>query len=473
MSGSSRSGRLSPLRVGLLILAVVLLAAAAGTGGYAETRAVRRHVNPTAAPTPSPVPPEVREATASPTPAPSSDAPEPSAAEVAAALRSAVAAPALGGRLLARVIDVQSGAVLYDHEGAQTAPPASTAKLLTAAAALTVYAPTERITTRVVAGGTPGTVVLVGAGDPTLTAAAAGQPGAYPDAARISDLAAQIKASGVAVRAIVVDDSLFTGPSVSPAWAPGDAPSSYALPITAVMVDGGRATPSAPVRSGTPDLAAGQALAVALGEPGLPVGRGTAPTSAGTVLASVQSPPMTTLVAQMLQNSDNVIAEMLARLVAVKTEKPASFTGAAAAISEVLGTAGVHVGSGMLDGSGLAAGDRLSPATLTDVLHLIATSNSGPAAVVTALPVAGWSGTLSDRYVSGATGSSAAGDVRAKTGTLTGVSSLAGFVHDSSGRLLAFALIADQVGPSVAATDRAESALDAVAATLAGCGCQS
>jgi D-alanyl-D-alanine carboxypeptidase/D-alanyl-D-alanine-endopeptidase (penicillin-binding protein 4) len=61
--------------------------------------------------------------------------------------------------------------------------------------------------------------------------------------------------------------------------------------------------------------------------------------------------------------------------------------------------------------------------------------------------------------------------VRAKTGTLTAVSSLAGIVHDADGRLITFALVADQVPPGVEATRAAEAALDRVAAVLAACGC--
>jgi D-alanyl-D-alanine carboxypeptidase/D-alanyl-D-alanine-endopeptidase (penicillin-binding protein 4) len=123
----------------------------------------------------------------------------------------------------------------------------------------------------------------------------------------------------------------------------------------------------------------------------------------------------------------------------------------------------------MFDGSGLAASDRLDAATLTGVLRLaVTTPRLHP--LLAGLPVAGWSGTLDNRYLSG-TAASAAGDVRAKTGTLTAVSTLAGVVHTRSGRLLVFAFLADRVPPSYAGTTAADAALDRVAAALASCGC--
>jgi D-alanyl-D-alanine carboxypeptidase/D-alanyl-D-alanine-endopeptidase (penicillin-binding protein 4) len=304
----------------------------------------------------------------------------------------------------------------------------------------------------------PGTVVLVGGGDPTLTAAAPGKPGAYPGAARISDLARQLR--GVRVTRVEVDDSLFTGPAVSPYWAPEDVPSDYAAPIMSSTVDGGRDEPAADRRSTTPDLAAGQALAAALGVH--QVARATAPPHARTV-ASVESAPIGTLVDQMLQLSDNVIAETLARQVALAEHQPASFAGATAAVRAVLVRLGVSIGAGLVDGSGLAAGDRLSADTLNRLL-LLATKRT---AVLDMLPVAAWSGTLSGRFVR----SAGAGVVRAKTGTLTSVSTLAGLVQDKDGRLLAFALLADRVGPTTADTERAEAALDRAASALASCGC--
>jgi D-alanyl-D-alanine carboxypeptidase/D-alanyl-D-alanine-endopeptidase (penicillin-binding protein 4) len=169
----------------------------------------------------------------------------------------------------------------------------------------------------------------------------------------------------------------------------------------------------------------------------------------------------------MLQQSDNVIAECMARQVALAVHQPASFVGAAHAIRSVLQRLGTDPGSGLVDGSGLAAKDRLSPADLVGVLRLIA-GQTRPALhnVLAGLPIAGWSGTLADRYLSGAS-RVAAGVVRAKTGTLTGVSTLAGLVHDQSGRLLVFAFMADGV-PSTYDADRA---LDVLAAKLATCGC--
>jgi D-alanyl-D-alanine carboxypeptidase/D-alanyl-D-alanine-endopeptidase (penicillin-binding protein 4) len=388
--------------------------------------------------------------------------PIPQAHVLATRLRPLLRAPGLGPQVRAEVVDAVSGDRLFAAAAQRPVPPASTAKLLTAAALLTVRPPTYRIITTVRAGS-GGTITLVGGGDPTISGAPRGKPTAYPEAARLTDLADQILRAHVPVRRIVVDDALFTGPAISPAWAPGDVPSSYASAITAVMADGGRAAPADAVRSATPDLAAGHELAAALHEPNLPVSRAT--TGTGRVVARVESAPLSVLIEQMLQESDNVIAECLARQVAIARHEPASFTGAAAAIRQVLHGLHLSVGSGMVDGSGLAARDRLSVATLADVLEtVIARPSLHP--VLAGLPVAGWSGTLDTRYLSGRA-RAGAGVVRAKTGTLTGVSALAGVVHDASGRLLVFAFDADRVQSTTAA----DAALDDLAAALARCGC--
>jgi D-alanyl-D-alanine carboxypeptidase/D-alanyl-D-alanine-endopeptidase (penicillin-binding protein 4) len=450
-------------RTALRVALIVLLAAVTALGAFAVTRSVRTDRRITISVHPPPQVAVAASSTPAPAPTPTTSVPAPTRAGVSSALAASLRASGLGSQVRARVIDAASGAVVLDRDGSASAAPASTAKLLTAAALLALRRPTDRLRTAVRAGPA-GSIVLVGAGDPTLTAAPAGAPGRYAGAARLSDLAAQLRARHVRVTKIVLAGGLFAGPTVSPAWAAGDVPSDYGAAITAVMADGGRAGPDDINRSAEPDLAAGRSFARLLGVPTVPVTRGTS-AGRGTVLATVSSAPLAELVRQMLRSSDNVIAECLARQVALATHRPATFTGAAAAVAAEMRRLGVEVGSGMVDGSGLAARDRLSPAVLTGVLRVVVRTPR-LRDLLDGLPVAGWSGTLVGRYVAG-TSRSAVGVVRAKTGTLTGVSALAGLVHDRSGALLAFAVIADRA-PN---TQAAEAALDDVTGRLAQCGC--
>ena len=417
-----------------------------------------------ASPTPSPL--------VTPTPvlaAPATGRPQ-TAAGTAAALAAPLSDGRLGPRVSAVVLDADSGQVLLDRGSGNLVIPASTAKLATAVALLAVTGPDQRLTTTVVAGARPGEVVLVGGGDATLSGAPAAQPTAYEGAARISTLAAAArKARAGKVTRVVVDSSLFPGPAMAPSWDPRDVDGGYITPISATMVDAGRQE-GLRARSAAPDLQAGKALAVALGAPTAAVVRGKAPAGAAT-LARVRSQPIPRLVEQMLLASDNVLAEALARQVAVAERQPAGFTGAAAATRTVLGRLGLPAtGDKLVDGSGLSLQDRVTPALLAGLLRVAA----GPAdprlhALVPGLPVSGYLGTLDDRYRTGPA-ALAAGEVRAKTGTLDGVSSLAGLVRGSGGRLLAFAVVADRVQPG--GTRPAEAALDEVAATLARCACR-
>ncbi|MGY1914786.1 D-alanyl-D-alanine carboxypeptidase/D-alanyl-D-alanine endopeptidase [Blastococcus sp. SYSU DS0973] len=399
----------------------------------------------------------------------SADAPVPSPAVLEATLTPLVTGPALGPGTTAQVVDVATGQVLYDQDAAAPLTPASTVKLLTTAAALITLDPAERFETTVVSGAAPGEVVLVGGGDPTLSRTEPSQT--YPGAPTMADLATQVVAAlpaGTAVTRVVVDNSLFTGPLTAGGWGPGDAPSSYAAPITAAAVDGARVSPGATARSGQPGLDAGAALADALGAPGAAVVLGQAPADAKT-LGTVQSAPVSRLVEQALSMSDNVLAESLARQVALARNEPASFEGAARAVVDALEEAGLDVsGVTLADGSGLAQGNRVTAEVLTAVMRGAADGSLGDASgLLAGLPVAGYDGTLADRGDDDP--ATAPGTVRAKTGTLLGVNALAGTVVTADGRLLAFAVVADEATGSEAA---AEAALDQIAATLAACGCR-
>jgi D-alanyl-D-alanine carboxypeptidase/D-alanyl-D-alanine-endopeptidase (penicillin-binding protein 4) len=395
-----------------------------------------------------------------------SDAPVPDPDVLSGRLTPLLTAAGLGSGVSAEVVDVATGDVLLDLDADDPAVPASTAKLLTAAAALTTLDPGDTLETTVVAGSTPGEVVLVGGGDPTLSRTSPSQT--YAGAPTLADLATQVVAAmpaGTPVTRVVVDSSLFTGPLTASGWGTGDAPSSYAAPVTATAVDGARVSPGAQARSGQPGLDAGAAFADALGARGATVVLGEAPAGAET-LATVHSAPVARLVEQALSMSDNMLAEALARQVALARDLPASFEGAAQAVTGALADAGVDVsGVTLSDGSGLSREDLVPAAVLTAVVAGAADGSlEGASALLSGLPVAGYDGTLFDRGDAGA----APGTVRAKTGTLLGVHALAGTVVTTDGRLLAFAVVADGSGNEAAA----EAALDDVAAALAGCGCR-
>ncbi|WP_309147330.1 D-alanyl-D-alanine carboxypeptidase/D-alanyl-D-alanine endopeptidase, partial [Modestobacter versicolor] len=399
----------------------------------------------------------------------SADAPVPDPTALLAVLRPLLTAPPLGTGLSAEVVDVATGQVLFDQDAADpNSTPASTAKLLTGLAALTTLGPTETFTTTVVAGSSPGQVVLVGGGDPTLSTVAPSTD--YPGAATVADLAGQVQQAlgGQPVSSVVVDNSLFTGPLTASGWGPEDAPSTYAAPVTATAVDGARVEPGEDQRSGSPGTDAGRALAAALGAPGAAVELGTAPAGAAT-LGSVESAPVERLVEQALTASDNLLAETLGRQVALARGLPASFDGAAAGVTAALAEAGLDTaGLALFDASGLSQGDRAPAGLLVDVLQGAADGSlPGGDGLLSGLPIAGFTGTLTERAVEA--GKAGPGTVRAKTGTLLGVNALAGTVVTTDGRLLAFAFVADAVVGSLTA---AEGSLDAVADALAGCGCR-
>ncbi|MBM7458433.1 D-alanyl-D-alanine carboxypeptidase/D-alanyl-D-alanine-endopeptidase (penicillin-binding protein 4) [Rhodococcus coprophilus] len=430
-------------------------------GGAFAVYDVRTTSSATIVPAPAPV-------VADPLVAPvADDAPAPVPAALAAALDGAVKNPALG-TFGGSVTDAATGTVLWSQDPDRPMTPASTTKMLVTAAASLLLPSDHRITTRVVEGSRPGEVVLVAGGDPTLTAQPVGEDGFYPGGPRIADLAQQLQRSGAAVDAVVVDVGIYSGPTLATGWDPSDVGDGFVAPIEPVMLDGGRLQPleDESPRSATPALDAGRALAVALGVDPANVTIGTA--SPGTApMASVQSAPLRTRLEQMVQRSDNVLAETIGREVAISAGTAPTFAGAVETVTRTLQDAGIDTtGVTLQDLSGLSLDNRI-PARALDSILARAAGPDEPALrpMLDYLPVAGATGTLSDRY--GTTARAGAGWVRAKTGTLSLVSGLSGYVVDVDGRVLTFALLSNDRFPG-----EARPALDDIAAVLRGCGCR-
>jgi D-alanyl-D-alanine carboxypeptidase/D-alanyl-D-alanine-endopeptidase (penicillin-binding protein 4) len=416
------------------------------------------------------VPPPPPAVTAKPSIMPVADsAPMPTTSALAAALAAAVADPNLG-RLGGRVTDAMSGKELWQQLDDAPMQPASTNKTLTSAAALLALDREARVTTRVVAATQPGAVVLVGGGDPTLSAAPPGQETWYHGAARISDLADQVRRSGVTPMAVQVDTSLFSGPTMAPGWDPADIEGGDIAPIESVMLDAGRIQPATDEsrRSVTPALDAGRALAAALGVDSQQVTITGHPVPVGArQLAAVQSAPLIDRLNEMMNVSDNVMAECIAREVAASMHRPLSFAGAVDAVTNRLNTAHIDTGSATLhDSSGLSVDDRLTAKILDSVVQAAAGPDQPTLRpLLDLLPIAGGSGTLSDRFLDATPNAGPAGWLRAKTGSLTAINALAGVVTDRSGRVLTFALISNDAGPT------GRTAIDTLAASLWSCGC--
>ncbi|MEU0953760.1 D-alanyl-D-alanine carboxypeptidase/D-alanyl-D-alanine-endopeptidase [Streptomyces niveus] len=466
-------------------------AAQGGTGGaHHDGKRVR---------TPAPAPSAARVLAELGVSAESLSAPADLPGDLTTTLGPLLESPDLGPEPAASVVDVATGEQLYGQRADRLMAPASTIKIATAVAALSALGPDHRIPTTVVtadggkgdddkpagkSGDKPGSdaddkpddrpgdeadgkgedpteITLVGGGDATLDRAGLRSLAA--------DTARALRDRGVHRVTVRFDVSLYSGPREHPI-----GPNDNIAPVTALMAGQGRLDGSAAdsfggpaPRSGDPAGDAADVFADLLRERGLGTSgqpaAGKAPQDADR-LAVTYSRPVSTLVERMLTNSDNDIAESLVRQTAIEAGRPASFAGAQQAVQAELKKLKLPVDGVLLrDGSGLNRHDRLTGGLLTALLARAADPGRPELRpVLTGLPVAGFSGTLQGRYTD-ADATTGSGLIRAKTGTLTGVNSLAGTVVGPGGRLLAFAFLA-QDAP---APDTAQRALDHLSAELA------
>lgn len=393
--------------------------------------------------------------------------PELDATAVGDRLRSAWSDPALG-RLKGFAVDAVPGDSALDYGRSANLPliPASTTKLLTAVTILTALAPDARFRTTVRQRGD--TVYLVGGGDPQLVSTPTG-PAADSDASltRLARLTAQALPLGARV-AVRYDASLFDPPYRQPYWKPDFLPIGVVAPASALAVDGGRLSPAGLARSPDPARAAAVRFAGLLREQGVEVVEGVASALAqGKRIAAVQSATLADLVEHMLLTSDNTEAEVLAHHAGRVLLDDPTFSGGARATLEVLGDLGVETaGISLWDGSGLSRANRISPAQLVAVLRAAVDDRTAALwPVLTGLPVAAFDGSLAFRFGQ-AQARAGRGAVTGKTGTLTGVSVLAGILQGRDGSLIAYAAQTNAVN-----SYPASAAIDDLVSGLAGCGC--
>ena len=469
---TSVSRRPVPWIAGGLAAVLVLGSGGAVAVAAATTPAPRSSAAPAARATPSAPPSGTAAPAPTPTPTPTGRAvPEDVAGP--AALRSCTittAASASGlGAFQGYVMDAETGDVLFSRKGDQAAQTGSIMKTLTTATALAVLGGDHRIPTTVTREG-GNAVALVGHGDATLSD---GGATVYPGAPTLAQLAQQVKAElgSAPVTTIVTDDTYWDDADAwDPTWPESERTIGYQPRVTALMVDGDRAAPGAQTspRSTDPVGRAGALFRTALANAGV-AGAANAQiveraTTSTDTIASVSSQPVSTLIGQMIPNSDNTLAEMLARV----SSKESGADGSAASLTSVYQSALRSYGvdpSGIVikDGSGESAANAVSPNFVAHLMVQVADGAKGLGTLANALPVSGQSGTLASRF----TGANAVarGKVHAKTGWIDSANTLGGYIDAADGSRLTFAFYA--IGSSRAA---ALPALDAVTAATYSCG---
>ncbi|MDI3406781.1 D-alanyl-D-alanine carboxypeptidase/D-alanyl-D-alanine endopeptidase [Streptomyces cavernicola] len=400
--------------------------------------------------------------------APAGGAPAPTGRALADVLDPLLKDPSLGARRTASVVDAATGAEVYGSKAGDAVTPASTIKIATAAAALSALGPDHRIATRTVLK--KDRVTLVGGGDPTLTARK-GNLGNASLHTLADATAAALRTRGIDKIKLSYDTSAYSGPDLHPI-----GPNENIAPISPLMADEGRlddSTSGPAPRTAEPARDAARTFADLLRDRDVDVEGEPKSKKAGKGaedIGTVRSAPLAALVERMLTHSDNDIAEHLARQTAIAAGEPASFDGAAKAVKKELKKLELPLDKAKFaDGSGLDREDRVSAKLLTTLLARASDPDRPELRpVLTGLPVAGFTGTLRNRYAGSGASAPGTGLVRAKTGTLTGVNTLAGTVVDADGRLLVFAFTASGTGDPNAA----QSTLDRLASAIANCGCR-
>jgi D-alanyl-D-alanine carboxypeptidase/D-alanyl-D-alanine-endopeptidase (penicillin-binding protein 4) len=404
--------------------------------------------------------------------------------------------PRIGPTFGFDVADVDTGESVFSTSGGTPFLPASTMKIVTALTALKVLGPDARMTTETLVPE-PGSVILRGGGDTTLgvskitrlarrtaahlkandllaplverpaftpaTCTVDGQRRKSTERRPCPQLTPEPYRPAVEVH---VDDSLYSKPSSGPGWVSSYQP-GIARPVRSLGRLGVYQWDSA--------MEAGKVFASALSAAGVRA-RAVGHRDAAADLTAVAGVPSRTVAAQvkeMLRVSENNIAEMLFRQVAVERGRRGSWKGGRLAARDTMRELGLSTARLKLyDGSGLSRADRLTPNFLTDLLRVAQDTQTHPqfASFLKSLPVGGRSGTLAPQYrrFTTAPSSCAAGEVFAKTGTLYDTIGLSGYTRGEDGALKAFAALVND-RPQRFSPQSTREAVDGLVATVNGC----
>jgi D-alanyl-D-alanine carboxypeptidase/D-alanyl-D-alanine-endopeptidase (penicillin-binding protein 4) len=415
------------------------------------------------------------DATPSPTPTPVPVLPNLGTCSASSATSSASL-----GKFYAYVQDVTTGKVLLDINGSEATPSASVLKVLSVAAGLTHLPPTYFATTRVLTvPSEPGTIVLQGGGDHTLSNMTKGSYTTYAKPARLETLANKVLTSWTSdqpVKKIILDSSFFSGASYSPFWLASDRTNGYISHITALQVDSDRANGDqtsyaySGYRSTDPVLKTGTLFKSALKglAPAAKLVKGKTPKNA-VELTSVTSQPITTWMAHATGISDNTETEFIARHAAKAAGMSPSFESLEPMVKNMLNNLGIDSSAlVMKDASGLAQANRVTPKMITQLMVNVAQGGSVLAPLESYLPVAGVGpGSMGGRFTGANT--VARKFVKGKTGFIPGLYSLAGVINAKDGSRLAYSIFARSAdGKKVGWSTR--GALDTVATRFYSCG---
>jgi D-alanyl-D-alanine carboxypeptidase/D-alanyl-D-alanine-endopeptidase (penicillin-binding protein 4) len=356
----------------------------------------------------------------------------------------------------AYVRDATSGQVLFSSNATAPRVLASNTKLFTSSAILARLGPAATFPTQLESNGTTdpatgvftGDIYLRGGGDPTFGTRSFIKK-FFGSGASIEDLADELEATGITRvnGRIIGDESRFDS-------LRGIPDSRFAFdrdlgaPLSGLTFDRGLANTRGTAIQSNPPLFAAQQMSSALKGRHIRVTRkaavGSTPDDA-KVLASVQSPPLSTVLKLQNKESDNFFAETMLKDLGSSTGAQGTTSRGASAAVRYARRLGSRVT--MVDGSGLDRRDRAAPREVVDLLEGERKRDPDEFnALLNSLPIAGRDGTLVDRMRHGA----ARGRCHAKTGTLSDVSALSGYCFSRGGDVIEFSLLMNSVNVSTA-----------------------